>query len=180
MMEENQEELQKLEVEMKNLLEELECNQEYVLHLRKEKDIDRNIFSPRSYDADSDRKIEQAENKVEQIKNEVEYIRERIETFLKKKKEYEKILGEIKAESETGASLKQLPLINEKDPYIATSTKIKESDKQEVLKNLKELYKKTEIALALLNSDRNKCKNELKGIMKLIKETASKIENKGE
>ena len=194
MLEDNREELEKQEIVMNNLLIELESSQKQLLQLRREKSTDKNLFSPRNYDFEADIKIEKARDKIEKTKNEIEYTRERIETFLKKKKEFELLLEEAtecsnEIENNTKDTMDNSieKVLSCEKSCIITDTVNKECNSNENVFNinnsldfLKEVYKKIEISLALLNSDKNKCKIELKSVLKLLKDTVVKIENEKE
>lgn len=99
---ENSEELDKLQIQMKGLLDELNVKQELIDKLRREKNLDINIFSPRSMDAEADEKIEKAMQEKLEINQRIEYVRGLIETYTKKKMEYEELRKEL-MESEIDA-----------------------------------------------------------------------------
>lgn len=99
---ENSEELDKLQIQMKGLLDELNVKQELIDKLRREKNLDINIFSPRSMDAEADEKIEKAMQEKLEINQSIEYVRGLIETYTKKKMEYEELRKEL-MESEIDA-----------------------------------------------------------------------------
>lgn len=99
---ENSEELDKLQIQMKGLLDELNIKQELIDKLRREKNLDINIFSPRSMDAEADEKIEKAMQEKLEINQSIEYVRGLIETYTKKKMEYEELRKEL-MESEMDA-----------------------------------------------------------------------------
>lgn len=145
LVDENNKSLEKLEQEMKELIEDLESNQKWLEKLQREKNLDTNIFSPRSMDVDIREKIEKAQAAVEKVNHSIDHIRILIEEHVKKKLEYEKLLTE--------------------------------ADESPFLDLLSDLYKRTEICLATINSDQNKCRNELKNIKHIIKDYAVKIEN---
>lgn len=101
---ENSEELDKLQIQMKGLLDELNVKQELIDKLRREKNLDINIFSPRSMDAEADEKIEKAMQEKLEINQSIEYVRGLIETYTKKKMEYEELRKEL-MESEIDAKI---------------------------------------------------------------------------
>ena len=74
-----------------------------------------------------------------------------IEEQLKKKEEYEKLLEELGDNGKDDTN--SVPI----DGF------------------LEDIYKKTELCLALLYSDRTKCKNELKNLKTMIKNMAEKL-----
>lgn len=175
MLLENEEDLKKQEKQMNYLLTELEFQQNQLHLLRKENNTDKNIFSPRYYDFENEQKIESVKIKIERIKDEINYVRERIESFLKKKEEYKILIEEF----EHNDDLNQIQKIENQDEKIEVNkSKIIESDS--VIEIMKELYEKIEMCLAFLNTDKQKCKNELKTMMKRIKDTVSIIEKSNE
>lgn len=101
---ENSEELDKLQIQMKGLLDELNVKQELIDKLRREKNLDINIFSPRSMDAEADEKIEKAMQEKLEINQSIVYVRGLIETYTKKKMEYEELRKEL-MESEIDAKI---------------------------------------------------------------------------
>lgn len=94
------EELERLQTQMKELLEELQSSQENQERLQREKNRDTNIFSPRSIQLGTDEKLAKAKEEVKKIDQEVEYIREKIESSAKKKEEYMNLLAEIEGKNE--------------------------------------------------------------------------------
>ena len=160
---ENSKKLSELEDQMKMQMDELENKRRQLEMLQLEKNLDVNIFSPRTYDANAKEKISGLQTEMEQIKQEIEYTRELMETYAKKKSEYEDLLKEtdIIIRSEDGENSKK------EDVY----------EVSELKQFLSEIYSKTELCLALLNSDKNKCKSELRHIKEMVKTFAGKIEN---
>ena len=92
---ENGEKLEKLQMQMKQLLDELNSSQSLLEKLQREKNIDINIFSPRSYDFQADEKIDKARSEVQKCNQNIEYLRELIETHTKKRQEYYDLQMEI-------------------------------------------------------------------------------------
>lgn len=231
---EEEEEIEKLQTQMKKSLAELQSSQEWLENLQREKNIDYNIFSPRKFDAEADEKIEKARTAVREHDQNVEYIRRQIESHVKRNQEYLKMqeedaglnadaCNEINKETDTSTeAIKEMTdvlieetikeaadtlteeamkkaaneSINEEadvsknrsvneatdaskgevtNEIIDTEAE-KERNKTELLTFLKKIYKKTEISLALLNGDKNKCKNEMKNIMHEIKKYVSELE----
>lgn len=161
----NDEELVKLEKQMKKAVSELESAQGWLEELQKENNVQINIFSPRNIDDQLEQKMQAAQSKVSEANNQIDYIRELIETHIKKQKEYEILLKEAE-EQPVGNSVKKEP------------EEVKEKDSEQIIQFLNEIYRKTEISLALLNSDRNRCKSELNEMKRMIKKFANEIENK--
>lgn len=165
MMLENSRKLDKLQEQMEHLLKELKLVQDSIGKLSRDKNLDTNIFSPRMFDAEADEKIEKAKQDEEKLNQQIDYVRELIETHTKKKIEYEKLISEVSAAAET--NIQQKP---ENEPQ-------KAQNEDELQKFLNELYTKTELCLALLNGDRNKCKAELRNMKNLIKKFSEEMEN---
>ena len=159
---ENSKKLSELENQMKMQMDELENKRRQLEILQLEKNLDVNIFSPRSYDANAKEKISGLQNEMEQIKQEIEYTRELMETYVKKKSEYEDLLKETDI------------IRSEDDENIKKTDVYKVSELKQFLSDI---YSKTELCLALLNSDKNKCKSELRHIKEMVKTFAGKIEN---
>ena len=161
LLDDNNEKLNKLEQQLKSLMTDLESATEWLDTLNAEKNVDKNIFSPRSIDPDLKSKTEDAQNNINKIKQDIEYVRSFIETHLRKKEEYEKLLTEIDEMSQVEEN--NITQTNNKD----------ESEK--ILKEfLSDLYRKTELCLALLYSDQKRCKNELKNMKLMIRNMAEK------
>lgn len=221
---ENSEDLEKLEKQMKDMLGELSCAEEWSETLQIESNSQKNIFSPRNADPEINTKIEKATNSVQKIKKEIEYIRDLIETHLKKREEYAKMLSEIEnsekiyhAEkhereknefSDTDKSKKiktenaDSNLNKEKYPHLKDEQKecekrnldgdIAETEKsmesagyinfkeqtEEMKAFLSNLYSKTEVCLACLISDKNRCKKELNEMKNIIKKYAKELEKR--
>ena len=246
---EEEDEIEKLQLQMKKSLAELQSSQEWLENLQREKNIDYNIFSPRKFDAEADEKIEKARAAVREHDQNVEYIRRQIESHVKRNQEYLKmqeedaegnanaytnVCNEISKETDTvisgmekvfdasaeeiekatdistektgkeiadisaekeiketadalaGKEIKETPDVStEKETKethdTSTEKEIKEipdisAEKAELITFLKKIYKKTEISLALLNGDKNKCKNEMKNMMHEIKKYVSELE----
>lgn len=157
---ENNLELDKLEKQMKSLMEELSEASQWLEKLQIEKNVQTNIFSPRSMSEENDVKINQASDKVKSIKQHIESVRDLIETHIRKKYEYEQLKLELNNYTEKSD-------INKKTDSNAFNLK----------QLLSELYRKTEVSLAFLNGDKNKCRNELNEMKRMIKKASSEIEN---
>ncbi len=163
----NQEEILRLEKELNQLVQDLECGQEWIDKLHKEQNIDASIFSPRSQNAEKQRNMESARKNIEEIKQKVEYTREKIEELIKKKNEYENLLMEAEHSCSSQDDTSKKEKEDSYDPY----------DVQIPLSSfLEALHRKTDICLALLNGDKNKCRNELRRMKKEIKEYEEQIE----
>lgn len=155
----NQTEMKKLEKKLNQLVQDLECGQEWVEKLQKDQNMDASIFSPRSQNQEKQKNLETARKNVEEIKQKIEYTREKIEELVKKQNEYDNLLMEAENNN-------QIP------------AKEQEADTAEIPLSsfLAALHKKTDICLALLNGDKNKCRNELRAMKRQIKEYAEQIE----
>lgn len=163
---ENNQSLEKLEREMQELIHDLECNRKWMEKLQREKNLDTNIFSPRSIDTEIKEKLDKAQIAVNKLNQNIEHTRVLMEEHIKKKLEYEKLLAEADR-------------IEEQDEIKRPDSDEKTDDlNSSITKILSELYMKTEICLATINSDRNKCRNELKNMKRMIKDYAKEIENK--
>lgn len=155
----NQEELENLEEQMRDLLDELTYTQEWQDSLQKENNSQTNIFSPRNFDENMEEKLENAQNKVSRLKQQIEYTRELIETHIKKKNEYQLLMDEVQSSEE----------MKEEDEAF-------DIDVNQVKKLLNEIYRKSEICLAFLNSNKNRCKTELNEIKNMIRKFAEEVE----
>lgn len=180
LLDENNQDLRTLEKQMKDLLGELSCAEEWSETLQVQNHSQINIFSPRNMDTEIGAKIEKSTISIQKIKKEIEYVRDLIETHLKKKDEYEKMLSEIDNSEE---SVKYIEGNDDLDAKMRCVDNIKDSleksmSKEYILGILSELYSKSEICLAFLNSDKNRCKKELNEIKFKIKKYAEEIENK--
>ena len=82
---ENRQDLEKLEKQMKDLLQELSCAEEWSESLQIQNNSQRNIFSPRNVDTEIESKIEKTQLSIQKIRKEIEYVRDLIETHIKKK-----------------------------------------------------------------------------------------------
>lgn len=162
---ETEEELLRLQRQMAELLDDLKYSQEKQEKLQREKNKDTNIFSPRSMTSDMDGKLEKAKEEVRVNNQRIEYIRERIEISTKKKMEYKTLLHEFQKRNEENK--------DETSNYMQ-----EENDLENMHDFLNKIYKRTELCLALLNGDKNRCRNELKCLKSDIKMFAEKIENK--
>lgn len=155
---ENNQSLENLEKEMKELISDLESSRKWLEKLQREKNLDTNIFSPRNMDTEIKEKMEKAQLEINKINHNIEHTRIMMEEHVKKKLEYEKLLLETKeteeAEQNLGGELRA----------------------EAVRKFLSDLYTKTEICLATLNGDQNKCRNELKNMKYMIKNYVREIE----
>lgn len=158
----NQTELGNLEKQMRDLLDELTYAQEWQESLQKENNIQANIFSPRNFDEGVEQKLEEVQNKIARIKQQIEYTRELIETHLKKKNEYLTLIEEVDS------------IQDEKTDQTEIQEKV--FDDEQVKNLLNDIYKKTEVCLAFLNSNKNRCKSELSDIKKMIKNFAKQVE----
>ena len=143
---ENNEKLESLEKQLKELMNDLDCAKKWLDELHAEANVDKNIFSPRVMDADLKKKTEDAQNNIEKIQQDIEYVRSFIEENVKKKLELEKLLEEIEH--------------MELDTNVDSFSKL-----------LSDLYQKTERCLDCLYNDRAKCKNELKNMKSMIQNT---------
>lgn len=140
---ENNKKLEDLEKQLKKMMNDQDCAREWLDELHTEANIDKNIFSPRAMDADLERKTDDAQSNIEKIQQDIEHVRSFIEENVKKKLEYEKLLEEIDHME-------------------------MESNTDSFSKLLSDLFKKTELCLNYLYSDRVKCKNELKNMRSMI------------
>lgn len=162
----NQSELSNLEKQMRELLDELTYAQEWQETLQKESNSQTNIFSPRSFDEDIEQDLENVQNKIIRINQQIEYTRELIETHLKKKNEYVTLMQEIDSITDDKIDSNENNQEERNDQF----------DAEQVKNLLNEIYKKTELCLAFLNSNKNRCKIELNNIKKMIKNFADQVE----
>lgn len=178
----NQTELSKLEKQMQGLIDELTYAQEWHENLQKESNALNNIFSPRSIDDNMEENIENAQNKIANINQQIEYTRDKIETHLKKKSEYITLKQEIDFSSkkaETRELLdKSMRVVTERElseDKVAKNSAVDDELMKQIKSLLNEIYKKSDICLATLNSNKTRCKMELNEIKKMIRQFAEKI-----
>ena len=165
LLNDNNEKLHKLEQQMKGLMDDLESATGWLDTLNAERNVDKNIFSPRSMNTDLKDKTEEAKNNINKIKQDIEYVRSFMETHIRKKEEYEKLLVELDEMSQVA-----------KDNSGEENTCVESNSIKPITKDfLSDLYRKTELCLALLYSDRNKCKSELKNMKTMIRDMANKL-----
>lgn len=193
---ENKQDLNKLEKQMKDLLQELSSAEKWSETLLLQNNSQRNIFSPRNMDTEIESKIEKNQISIQKTRQEIEYVRDLIETHVKKNEEYEKMLSEIdnsgdgvkiisesKIENITYNAVEK-SLRDDKEICDTESSKKKDTyseqdlPKEYVLNLLSEINSKTEKCLALLNRDKNRCKKELLEIKAKLKKCAEEIQNK--
>lgn len=200
---ENNQTLDKLERQMKDLLSELSSAEEWSETLQRENNAQTNIFSPRNMDTEIGKKIEKAIGSVSQIKQQIEYVRDLMETHLQKKAEYERMFAELDKSvvmdnqhiNDNNIDLKTENFLdyNEEESETAVQNKVDEKDETpdimfdsakdetstvELKKFLSGLYSKTELCIAFLNGNKNRCKKELNAMKQEIKEYVEKIEDK--
>ena len=179
---ENDEKLKDLEHQMRHHLDELDCAKEWLETLQEQKNIDKNIFSPRTIDTNLKEKTEEARNNIRKIELDIEHVRAFIEEQLKKKEEYEKLLDELENFSDNVPS-EEAPAEENRSEMIASSEEDVTDDRsKEILSRLldqflPDIFRKTELCLALLSSDRVKCKNELKSMKTMIKNMADELKD---
>ncbi len=165
----NQEKLNDLEKQMKELLNDLDRATQWMESLQAEKNVDKNIFSPRAMDVELESKMEGAKNNIRNIKQNIEYVRSFIEESIAKEKEYDKLLDELK-------DMNNLPDSKEKLLPEKISTGEMPFGKRQISDRfLSDIYKKTELCLDLLYNDRSRCKNELKTMKVMIKNTMESL-----
>lgn len=164
LLEENEQDLAKLEKQMKDSLEELSCAEKWLESLQIKSNSQTNIFSPRNQDTDLELKVEKASASIQKINKEIEYVRDLIETHLKKKSEYEKLFSEISDSEKNVDNLQKS--IEENKP-------LKHSSLSAILSDL---YSRTEVCLAFLNGNKNRCKKELNEMKTIIKKYAEETE----
>lgn len=170
----NNEELEKLEKQMKDLLSELDAAKEWMETLQAEENVDKNIFSPRSVNNDLKNKIESAQNSINRIKQDIEYVRSFIETHLKKKQEYEKMINELENFNNSNSDhIHPTQITDESALDKEVSANLSQSENKDSVQVNKtvlfDLCKKVDICLAFLNSNKNSCRSELKEIKNMIK-----------
>lgn len=141
MIQEENSELKELELQLNQSVEELKYAQEWLSTLQLEENRDTNIFSPRSIDTERKQKIVKAQDDVRAIEQKIEYTRELIETKVKSREEHQKLLEESEYNTRTE---------NNND-------------------FMKSVYQKLSLCLALVDSDKNKCKSELRKLKDEIK-----------
>ena len=163
---ENKETLKQLEKQLGDLLNELTSAEQWAESLQRESNAQTNIFSPRNIDVEIGQKIEKASNSISNINQQIEYVRDLIETHLRKQSEYEELMIEIDNMEYSNNS--------------SDTNKTKTVSDEYFLNVLSELYSKVELCLALLNSDKNKCKHELNNMRYSMKKYAEEIKNNEE
>lgn len=188
---ENNDELLRYERQMSTLFEDLESSKKFLEVLQKEKDADKNIFSPRTIDMNIRNKIDEVKRNIDKTQQDIEYTRSFIETHSKKKDEYEKLLLELnKLDLDQTSVPQQTDTENQADQAETEKPEVTKEEQLELLKKeeyessrvsaefLSDLYRSTELCLALLNGDRNKCRKELINLKTLIKKEASRLKLK--
>lgn len=194
----NEEERKKYEEQMNQLSEELTKEEEELENLQKEKSIQINIFSPRNIDDSIEDKVLEKRNRIADIRENIENAKKQLASCIEKKTEYELLQKEMQSVQRTEApesnveECESTPIKGSNN--IAGSTdKNTEATVQKEKKNLEtdrnneepadearlfvnqveallhSVYKRNEVCLALLNSDKNKCKSEMLKIQKDIK-----------
>ena len=165
----NQKKLNNLEKQMKELLSDLDCATQWMESLQAEKNVDKNIFSPRIMDMNLESKVDEAKNNIQKIKQEIDYVKSFIEEAIAKREEYDKLLKEL--ESQNSSVPKEE---NHSEEALMSG---EESKTQQISERfLSEIYKKTELCLDLLYSDRSRCKNELKNMKSVIKNAMESLD----
>ena len=165
----NQEKLNNLEKQMKELLSDLDGATKWMESLQAEKNVDKNIFSPRTMDTDLENKVDEAKNNIQKIKQEIDYVKSFIEEAIAKREEYDKLLKELESQN---SSVPKGENHSEEAPMSG-----EENKKQQISERfLSDIYKKTELCLDLLYSDRSRCKNELKNMKAVIKNAMESLD----
>lgn len=156
----NLDELSVLQEKLKKLKNELSCTQDLQLTYQESNKEDNTIFSPRSYDERQETDKENTNNKIVELNRQIEEVKSQIEACEEKNVEYEKMLLEFRLMEKS----------KKQDISINSSM---DGEKIKVLLN--NIYKKSEVCLAFLNSNKNKCKTELLEIKQMIKKFAEEI-----
>ena len=165
---ENDEKLRSLEQQLNDSMNDLDCAEKWLENLQIEANVDKNIFSPRAAEADFDGKMEEAQGNINKIKQDIEYIKSFMETHFKKKQEYDRLLAELDEMSGAVSTEQTIDSTMTQEAEPADSLK-------QIVNFLDDLYKKTDSCLALLYSDRLKCKNELKDMKSAIRKIADSL-----
>lgn len=91
----NNEQLKSMERSLENLLKEQQSCQEWLRKLQREKNNDASIFSPRSMQAYTDEKMENAREKYESVSQKIDEVREKIECYKAQQSQYAEMLEEV-------------------------------------------------------------------------------------
>ncbi|WP_283681180.1 hypothetical protein [Parablautia sp. Marseille-Q6255] len=194
----NEEERKKYEEQMNQLSEELKKEEEELENLQKEKSIQINIFSPRNIDDSIEDKVLEKRNRIADIRENIENAKKQLASCIEKKTEYELLQKEMQSVQRTEAPESNVEecestSIKGSNNIAGSTDKNTEGTVQKEKKNLEtdrnneepvdearlfvnqveallhSVYKRNEVCLALLNSDKNKCKSEMLKIQKDIK-----------
>lgn len=147
MLNKNTEDLKKLEKQMTDKLEDLKGAEGWLQSLQIEENEDINIFSPRMNDERREQRKIAVAGEVSRIKNDIEQLRKQIDVQTKKKQEYEQLIKEsVKMANETAC-----------EEFLHT------------------VYEKIEFCLAFVDSDKNRCKSELRKLKEQIRQYTNEL-----
>lgn len=171
---ENQQYLESLRKQMRQLLEEQTCAEEWSETLQIENSSQINIFSPRNIDSEINQKLERAANNIASIKQQIESVKDLIETHLQKQEEYEKLLEELeKSEEEQKKPLAETTKLYEADNASKKAIYIRKKEFQnlEESENAEEDAENSDLLLKVDYNGKNEENTEYTGIAKKANDT---------
>jgi uncharacterized protein YlxP (DUF503 family) len=95
-----------------------------------------------------------------------------------KEKQNESYQNQVKLKMECVCEETNLEKIKNRNTTDESSLGISSVNETDMKKFLSDIYSKTELCLALLKSDRNRCKREMQEIKRMVKKYADELENK--
>lgn len=134
---ETREESKNLEKKIQSLQKDLNQNLRCLDVIKKERNIEENIFSPRNYNIEADKKLETTQRELDRIKEELNYLNVSMENCMQKKREYKKLLGEIDEKEKTENQETHYKKIIELDDLQNTEKTENEEKKQKIEKDEK-------------------------------------------
>ena len=173
---ENDIQLKNLEQQLKQLMDDQESLRVLLETMESEANTDKSIFSPRAIDTRQKDRMDEIKRNIDKTKQDIEYVKSFMETHLRTKLEYDKLLAEVDEMCKNASEKYKESNENRNANEGALSETGKTAQISMFLANL---YKKTELCLDLLYSDRIKCKAELKNMKTMVRnmEEALKIDN---
>ncbi len=186
LQEENKERLTSLESEMQDLTGKLSDAEHSLAQMEQQKQMNKNIFSPRNIDLSSEDKVKQTDNEIARLKQRMDTVSRMIEVEIEKKDEYrimsEEVSSEENSESEKEKdtdlelqiSVPEYDMPAENDEYIHSSTEENERENSEQERNtelmdfLESVLNKIEFSLTFLKKNKNRCRAELEDTERMI------------
>lgn len=196
MRDDNEQKIHSLETELSELVRDLSCAEKLLEKMLREKKSDSYIFSPRAMDFQIDEKIRKQQSNIRELNQKIEYVRHTMEERLKNQDEYDKLLNEIErsefddqnsstedtdiliSENNSAIRPEMDHHIQEQDSAmdLSETSDVIEINKEQLFTFVEKIYKETESCLAIINGNKNRCKSELRSMMKTINEFKKMIE----